>query len=40
MNQFEKDITKRIFTAMAIKWVIIIGATKLARRAVKRMESS
>lgn len=35
MNQFEKDITKRILMAMTVKWVIIIGVTRLARRAVK-----
>ena len=36
MNQFEKDITMNIIKAMAIKWTIIIVATKLARRAVRK----
>lgn len=38
MNDFEKAMVKRLFVAQAIKWSIIIGATKLARRAVRKME--
>lgn len=40
MNDFEKAMTMNILKAMAIKWTIIIVATKLARRAVKRMGES
>lgn len=38
MNDFEKAMVKRMLVAQTIKWTIIIGATRLARRAVRNME--
>jgi hypothetical protein len=40
MNQFEKDMVKRMLVAQGIKWGIIIGAVKLAQRAARKMEQS